>query len=149
MGDAFTWDHMTSVPRPDEVFTPFSALFLVLCAISLLVGYTLYSRPGIMWSRHLLRVRTARRWGSILMWIGSLGIFFFVVGWLQINPFTLGTRIWLYLTALALVLAVIMIVVDMRMESRVLSREQIEHREAVAKGVHMRRPPKLSRTRKR
>ena len=149
MGDAFSWDHLTSVPRPDEVFTPVSALFLVLCAIGLLVGYTLYSRPGILWSRHLLRVRTARRWGSILMWICSLGIFFFVVGWLQINPFTLGERIWLYLTALSLILAVVLIAVDIRNESRILSRERDEHREAVARGVHMRRPPKLSRTRKR
>jgi hypothetical protein len=149
MGDAFSWDHLTSVPRPDEVFTPVSALFLVLCAIGLLVGYTLYSRPGIVWSRHLLRVRTARRWGSILMWICSLGIFFFVVGWLQINPFTLGERIWLYLTALSLILAVVLIAVDIRHESRVLSREQAEHRDAVARGVHMRRPPKLSRSRKR
>jgi hypothetical protein len=149
MGDAFSWDHLTSVPRPDEVFTPFSALFLVICAISMLVGYLLYSRPGVMWSRHLLRVRTARRWGSILIWIGSFGVFFFVVGWLQINPFTLGERIWLYLTALSLMLAVVLIAVDIRHESQVLSRERTEYREAVARGVHMRRPPKLSRTRKR
>lgn len=149
MGDAFSWDHLTRVPRPDEVFTPFSALFLVICAISMLVGYLLYSRPGVMWSRHLLRVRTARRWGSILMWIGSFGIFFFVVGWLQINPFTLGERIWLYLTALSLMLAMVLIAVDVRHESQVLSRERSEYREAVARGVHMRRPPKLSRTRKR
>lgn len=149
MGNAFSWEHLTSVPRPDEVFTPASALFLVVCAIGLLAGYTLYSRPGIMWSRHLLRLRTARRWGSILLWICSLGIFFFVVGWLQINPFTLGERIWLYLTALALIVAVALLALDIRRESAVLSRERVEYREAVARGVHMRRPPKLSRTRKR
>ncbi len=149
MGDAFSWDYLSSVPRPDEVFTPFSAVFLALCAVSLLVGFVLYSRPGIMWSRRLLRVKTARRWGGILLWIGSLGIFFFVVGWLQINPFTLGTRFWIYLTALVGILAVVLIAIDIRVESRILSREHIEHREAVARGVHMRRPPKLSRTRKR
>jgi hypothetical protein len=149
MGDAFSWDHLTSVPRPDEVFTPISALFLVACAIGLLVGFTLYSRPGIMWSRHLLRVRTARRWGSILMWIGSIGILFFIVGWLQINPFSLGERIWLYLTALALIIAIVMMALDIRRESQILSRERVEYREAVERGVHMRRPPKLSRTRKR
>ncbi len=149
MGEPFSWDYLTSVPRPDEVFTPFTAVFLALCAIALLIGYALYSRPGIMWSRRLLRVRTARRWGAILLWIGSLGIFFFVVGWLQINPFTLGTRIWLYLTLLAWIIAVVLIAVDIRVESRVLSREHIEHREAVARGVHMRRPPRLSSTRKR
>lgn len=149
MGDTFSWDHLSSVPRPDEVFTAFTAVYLALCAVSLLVGFGLYNRPGVMWARHLLRVRTARRWGSILLWIGSLGIFFFVVGWLQINPFTLGTRFWLYLTALVWIIAVVLIAIDLRVESRVLSREQIEHREAVAKGVHMRRPPKRSRTRKR
>lgn len=149
MGDAFSWDYLTSVPRSDEVFTPFTTVLLALWIIALLVGFVLYSRPGIMWARRLLRVRTARRWGAILLWIGSLGIFFFTVGWLQINPFTLGTRIWLYLTALALVFAVVLIAVDIRIESRVLTREQAEHREAVARGVHMRRPPKLSRTRKR
>jgi branched-subunit amino acid permease len=149
MGDVFSWERMTSVPRPDEVFSPFSAIFLIVCAIGLLVGYALYSRPGIMWSRHLLRVRTARRWGSILLWIFSLGIFFFVVGWLQINPFTLGERIWLYLTTLAAVIAIALLALDIRRESRVLARERHEYRQAVARGVHMRRPPKLSRTRKR
>ena len=149
MGEAFSWDHLTSVPLPDEVFTPVSTLYLVVCAIAMLVGYTVYSRPGMLWSRHLLRVRTARRWGSILMWIGSLGMFFFVVGWLQINPFTLGERIWLYLSALALVIAVALMAIDIRRESQVLSRERLQQREAVARGVHMRRPPKLSRTRKR
>jgi cytochrome bd-type quinol oxidase subunit 2 len=149
MGDAFSWEHLTSVPRPDEVFTPLSALYLVVCAIGLLVGYTLYSRPGIMWSRHLLRVRTARRWGSILLWIFSLGMFFFVIGWLQINPFTLGERIWLYLTALVAIVAIAMLALEIRRESAVLSRERQEYRAAVARGTHTRRPPRLSRTRKR
>lgn len=149
MGDVFSWEYLTRVPRPDEVFAPLSTLVLLLLTIGLLVGYVLYSRPGLLWSRHLLRVRTSRRWGSILMWICSLGIFFFVVGWLQINPFSLGERIWVYLSALALLIAIVMIGVDVRRESRILSQERTEYREAVVRGVHMRRPPRLSRTRKR
>ena len=143
------WDYLTSVPRPDQVFTPFSAIFLLVCAIGLVAGYVLYARPEIMWSRHLLRVRTARRWGSILLWIFSLGILFFLISWLQINPFTLGERIWLYLTAIAAIVAVALLLLEIRSESRVLSHERRAYQQAVARGVHMRRPPKLSRTRKR
>lgn len=143
------WDYLTSVPRPDAVFTPFTAMFLIICAIALVGGYALYARPELMWSRHLLRVRTARRWGSIFLWIGSLGIFFFLVGWLQINPFALGERIWLYLTLLAAIVAVVLLLLEIRAESRVLTQERRAYQDAVTRGVHMRRPPKLSRTRKR
>jgi cytochrome bd-type quinol oxidase subunit 2 len=149
MDEPFSWDYLTSVPRPDEVFTPFTTAFLLICAIGLLAGYTLYARPEIAWSRRLLRVRTARRWGSILSWVFSLGFFFFLVGWLQINPFTLGERIWLYLTLLAAIVAVALLALTIRNESQVLSHERRVYQDAVARGVHMRRPPKLSRTRKR
>jgi branched-subunit amino acid permease len=149
MDNPFSWEHLTSVPLPDEVFTPYTMLYLLLCAVGLLVGYALYAKPDLMWSRHLMRVRTARRWGSILLWIFSLGMFFFIVGWLQINPFTLGERIWLYLTTLAAIIAVVLMLVEIRVESNVLSQERRDYQDAVARGVHMRRPPKLSRTRKR
>jgi hypothetical protein len=126
-----------------------TTLFLLIWAAGLVAGFLLYSRPGVMWSRHLLRIGTARRWGAVLLWISSLGMFFFTVGWLQINPFTFGERIWMYLTLLAAIIAVALILVQIRTESAVLSHERRLNAEAVAKGIHTRRPPRRSANRKR
>jgi hypothetical protein len=143
------WDYLTSAPEPDEVFGPFSTVYLLICAVGLVVAFLLYSRPGILWSRHLMRISTTRRWATIFIWIFSLGFMFFIIGWLQINPFTLGNRIWLVLTLIAAAIAAVLLILEMRVETAVLSQEQQAYREAVARGTHTRRPPRRSRTRKR
>jgi type VI protein secretion system component VasK len=102
-----------------------------------------------MHSRQLMRVASTRRWGSILMWIAIVGYFFFIVRWLQINPFSFGNRIWLFLTLLALLLSMILIWLQVRTEAPVLSRHRLETQEAIAKGVQGRRPPRRSRNRRR
>jgi hypothetical protein len=149
MDNPFSWEYLTSPPPPGEIFDPWSTVILVLCALAMLVGFAFYSRPGIMHSRQLMRVASTRRWGSILMWIAIVGYFFFIVRWLQINPFSFGNRIWLFLTLLALLLSMILIWLQVRTEAPVLSRHRLETQEAIAKGVQGRRPPRRSRNRRR
>ncbi len=149
MDNPFSWDYLTSAPESGEIFEPWSMLILVLCAIAMLAGYALYTRPGIMYSRHLLRVSSTRRWGSILMWIAIVGYFFFIIRWLQINPFTFGNRIWLFLVLIALILAAVLMWLQVRSEAPVLNRQRRVQQEAVAKGIHSRRPPRVSRNRRR
>ena len=149
MENPFSWDYLTTVPGTDEVFGIWSTLFFVICAITLVAGFLLYLRPQVMWSRRLMRIRSAQRWGSVLLWTSLLGFFFFVVGWLQINPFTFGERIWLLITLLALVIALALMVVQIRAESDILSRERAATQAAMAKGIHTRRPPRRSRNKKR
>ena len=149
MDNPFSWDYLTSPPRSGEIFEPWSILSLVLCAIAMLVGYAFYARPGLLHSRRLMRVTSARRWGSILMWIAVVGYFFFIVRWLQINPFNFGNRIWLFLVLLALIVSAVLIWLQIRAEAPQLDRARREHQDAIAKGIHTRRPPRMSRNRRR
>jgi cobalamin synthase len=149
MNNPFSWEYLTSPPGSGEIFEPWSIVILVLCAVAMLTGFAFYSRPDILHSRHLMRVASTRRWGSILMWIASIGYFFFVVRWLQINPFGLANRIWLFVTLLALLLSMILIVLQVRAEAPVLNRHRQETQEAIARGLQGRRPPRRSRNRRR
>ena len=148
MDNPFSWDYLTSQPGSGEIFEPWSMLILVLCAIAMLVGFAFYSRPGFMHRRRLMRVTSTRRWGSILMWIAILGYFFFIVRWLQINPFNFGNRIWLFLVLIALIVSAILIWMQIRTESQILRHEQERQREAAAKGIQSRRPPRRSRNKR-
>ncbi len=149
MDNPFSWDYLTSVPRPGDIFDAWSTALLVFFAVAELAGFVLYSRPQLLWSRRRLRVPSSRRWGSIFMWIASLGFFFFVVRWLQINPFTFGERIWLFLMFLTLLVALIVFVLQVRFESMALAHEHASAQHARARGVHGRRPPRRSRNARR
>lgn len=149
MENPFSWDYLTSAPQSGEIFGPWSTLFLVFCAVGLIVGFLLNTRPQMLWTRRLMRVASARRWGSVLMWIFSIGMFFFIVRWLQINPFTFGNRIWLYLTAMAAIIAIALMVVQIRYEAVALETERRATQHAKARGIHGRRPPRRSRNKLR
>ena len=149
MENPFSWDYLTSVPRSGEIFDLWSTALLVFFAVAELAGFVLYSRPQILWSRRMLRVPSSRRWGSIFLWIASLGFFFFIVRWLQINPFTFGERIWLFVMFLVLLLATVMFALQLRFESNSLAQEHAAAQHARARGIHGRRPPRRSRNARR
>lgn len=149
MDNPFSWDNLTTAPEADAVFGPWSTLYLLICIVGLIIGFLLYSRPRILSSRRLLRTGNTQRWGGILLWIFSIGIFFFLVRWLQINPFSFGEPIWLYLTLLIALVAVSLLVIQIRFESTQLSEEAAQARAARAKGIQSRRPPRRSRNKKR
>lgn len=149
MENPFSWDYLTTAPGPDDVFGPWTSMYLVICALGLITGYLLLTRPRLVSSRRMLRTSSAQRWGAILLWIFSFGIFFFVIRWLQINPFTFGERIWLLLTLVSGLIALILMLVQMRIESMELSKEADRVQLAQARGVHTRRPPRRSRNKKR
>jgi drug/metabolite transporter (DMT)-like permease len=101
MRNPFDWDYLTSAPVPGEIFGPFSALFLLLFASGFIAAAYVYYHPWVRPVGEYVRRTTARRAASIALWVFGAGLFFFLVRLLQINPFTFGERIWLYLCLLA------------------------------------------------
>lgn len=102
MDNPFSWDYLTTVPGPDEVFGPFAVLFLILFGVGFLVSIFLYNDGARRYINHGLKRRTIRRFAGIAMIIFGVGLFFFAIRILQIDPFTFGMRIWLWLSLLAL-----------------------------------------------
>ncbi|MEJ7761198.1 MAG: hypothetical protein WKF80_00220 [Thermomicrobiales bacterium] len=103
MDNPFSWDYQTTVPGPDDVFGPFSTAYLILFAIGLVASIVVYNDGARRFFRNGLQRRFAQRASGYAMIIFGMGLFFFLIRWLQINPFTFGARIWLYLSFLSLI----------------------------------------------
>lgn len=101
MRNPFDWDYLTSTPVAGEIFGPFSALFLLLFAAGFIAAAYLYYRPWTGPVGTYLRRKTVRKASTIALWVFGTGLFFFLIRLLQINPFTFGQRIWIYLCFLA------------------------------------------------
>lgn len=98
MKNPFDWDYLTTAPKSGEVLGPYSTLYLVIFAAGFILAAYLYYRP---WTKPIgtyVRRKTARKASNIALWIFGTGMFFFLVRMLQINPFTFGERIWMYLS---------------------------------------------------
>jgi hypothetical protein len=103
MDNPFSWDYLTTVPQTDEVFGPFAVIFLVLFGIGFLGSVFFYNDGGRRYISHPLKRRTIRRGSGIAMVVFGIGLFFFGIRVLQINPLNFGMRIWLWLSFLAVI----------------------------------------------
>ncbi|MBA2289504.1 MAG: hypothetical protein H0V98_03875 [Chloroflexia bacterium] len=149
MDNPFSWDYLTAGPNPGETFGALSITLLLVCIVGLFLAVALYNRPAVLSSRQLLRRTTSRTWASVFIWIFMVGLFFFVVRWLQINPFSFGERIWQLLTLMAALIAAAMMLWQIRTTAPLLASEAAQAHQDRARGVAGRRPPKRSSTRKR
>jgi magnesium-transporting ATPase (P-type) len=112
MDNPFDWGYLKTVPGPNEVFGPFSIAYLVLFVVGLILSIVIYNgRAKKRFSDPVIH-RLARKWAGIAIVIFGIGLFFFVIRWLQINPFGFARRYWLWLTLIALVVLVVYAVWD-------------------------------------
>ena len=103
MDNPFSWDYLSTKPTSNEVFGVFAISFLVIFGVGFLVSLVIYSGGGRRLLRDAVLRKMAVRWSAWVMTICGLGLFFFLIRALQINPFYFGMRIWLWLCLLALV----------------------------------------------
>jgi fatty acid desaturase len=102
MDNPFSWDYLTTVPGPNEVFGPFAVIFLVLFGLGFIVSIILYNGGGRRFIKDPILARMARKWSAWALIVFTFGLFVFVIRWLQINPLTLGMRIWMWISFVAL-----------------------------------------------
>jgi hypothetical protein len=114
MDNPFSWDYLTTVPGPNEVFGPFAVVFLILFGGGFLVSLIISNDWATQWFKDPVLHRMAKRWSGFGLVLFTLGLFFFLVRWLQINPFDLGMRLWLWLCLVALVALIVYILWDYR-----------------------------------
>jgi hypothetical protein len=114
MDNPFSWDYLTTVPGPNEVFGPFAVIYLIIFGAGFLISLVVYNNWAKRWIADPVLHKMAKRWAGIGLAIFTLGLFVFLIRWLQINPFDLGMRIWLWLSLVALIAFVGYIVYDYR-----------------------------------
>lgn len=101
MTNPFDWEYLTSTPASGEIFGPFSAVFVLVFGTGFLTAAYLYYRPWTKPVGEYFRRKTVRKASNIALWVFGTGLFFFLIRLLQINPFSFGERIWIYLCFLA------------------------------------------------
>lgn len=102
MPNPFSWDYLTHRPTEDEVWGPFGIAYLVVFIVGFFVAVFLYNDGARFLTPHPVTRRYLRKLGAWTLLPLTFGLFFFVIRVLQIDPFTFGRRIWLYLSVLAL-----------------------------------------------
>jgi hypothetical protein len=103
MDNPFSWDYLTTTPGSNEVFGAFAIGFLVIFLTGFIASFVAYAGWADRFVKSPLWRRMIRRWSGWALALFSIGLFFFLIRILQINPFTFGQRIWLYLSLLSLV----------------------------------------------
>jgi phosphoglycerol transferase MdoB-like AlkP superfamily enzyme len=106
MDNPFSWDYMKTVPGPNEVFGPFSIAYLIMFVAGFVLSIVVYNGWAKKWFTDPVLHRMARKWSGIAIVIFGLGLFFFLIRWLQINPFGMARRYWLWLSLLALMVLI-------------------------------------------
>jgi hypothetical protein len=112
MDNPFSWDYLTTVPGPNEVFGPFAVFFLIVFGLGFAASLIVYNDLARRWIKDPVLHRMAKRWAGFGLVLFALGLFFFLIRWLQINPFDLGMRIWLWLSLLGLIALIVYVVYD-------------------------------------
>ena len=102
MPKPYSWDYLNQLPGPDDVFGPFSTAFLVVFLLGFFAAVFLYNEGGRYLTIDPVRRRYLRKYAGFLLVPLVFGLLCFAVRILQIDPFTLGRRIWLYLSLLGL-----------------------------------------------
>lgn len=95
MSDLLSWDFLTSAPPEADVLSSAAILFAIVFAGGFLLSSIISYRPRL--AIKYFRKRRVSRAGGILMWVFGIGLFFFLIRLMQINPITLGNRIWMVL----------------------------------------------------
>jgi hypothetical protein len=101
MDNPFSWDYLTTVPETSEVFGPFAVVYLILFGLGFLTAVFLYNDGAKRFTKNQVKRRVIKRGAGIAMTVFGIGLFFFAIRMLQINPFTFGMRLWLWLSFLA------------------------------------------------
>lgn len=109
MPNPFSWDYLTTQPASDDVLDGFTIVYAALMLLGFVVAAYLHYRPWTKPFGALFRRRSVLKATTIAMWVFGVGLFFFLIRLLQINPFSFGEPIWMWLSLLAVVALLVMI----------------------------------------
>jgi len=135
MPNPFDWDYLTTPPVSDDVLDAFTVLYFAVFVVGFVLAAYLYYRPRTQPFGRLLKRRAVVKVTGIAMWVFGAGLFFFLIRLLQIDPFTFGRPIWMWLSVLALLGLVAWIAVSWPSFKRIPADDAIVHSQHTRRGV--------------
>ena len=98
------WTRLTSLPPADETFSVLAVLYLVVFAAGFIISVVLANQGSRRLARHPVTRRAIRHCATIGTYVFGAGIFFFGVRALNINPFSFGAPLWMWLSVIAVII---------------------------------------------
>lgn len=127
MDNPFSGSYLRTVPGQNEVFGPFAIVFLIIFAIGFIASVAVYNGAGRQLFPNSVLFRMARKWGGWGVVAFGLGLFFFAIRILQINPFGFGRRAWLWICILVALGWLAYIAYDVKRNYRNALQQYQEH----------------------
>jgi hypothetical protein len=103
MDNPFTWDNLTRTPAAADIFSLPAIIFFVVFAIGFVAAAFLSNQGARRFGTNPVKRRGIQHCATIALYVFGAGLFFFGVRALNINPFSFGAPIWLWLSVLALI----------------------------------------------
>lgn len=99
MSDLLSWNYLTSAPATADTLSNLAILYAIVFAGGFLISSIISYRPRTPFVAKYFRRREVAQATSVAMWIFGLGLFFFIIRILQVNPISFGNRFWMVLMA--------------------------------------------------
>lgn len=96
MDNPFSSNYLSTVPGTNEIFGPFAIVYLIVFILGFVATVVVYNGGGRPLFPNNVVFRMARKWAGWGVVVFGLGLFFFAIRILQINPFGFGKRGWLW-----------------------------------------------------
>ena len=103
MDNPFTWDNLTMTPAAEDVFRLPAIVFFAVFAIGFVASAVMSNHGARRFGTNPVKRRAIQHLAGIALYVFGAGLFFFGVRALNINPFSFGSPIWMWLSVLAVV----------------------------------------------
>jgi hypothetical protein len=137
----FSWDYLTAPVWETPVWGPFSIAFLAVFGVGFITAMFFYYDSQKRLGQNPILLRVVQRGTIIAMSVFGVGLFFFLMRFLQVSAIGLHMRLWLYLCALA---AIIMLASFWYYVRRVYPARIAEYEVAQRKREYLSRPARGS-----
>jgi cytochrome c biogenesis protein CcdA len=114
LDNPISWDYLSTVPGPNEVFGPLAIIYLAIFGAGFALSLLIYNNQGKKIFPNPVMFRIFRRWAGWAAFVFGAGIFFFLIRALQINPFTFAMRFWMWMTMLGLFVISVLLLLDIK-----------------------------------
>lgn len=151
MPNPFDRDYLTTAPASSDVLDAFTIVYLVVFLGGFVGAVYLNSRPWTKPFGTMFRRKAVRKASNFAMWVFGVGLFFFLIRILQIDPISFGEPIWMWLSVLALLAMVVWVGLSWSTARKTAAtaeaaRTAHARRGAPQTGRQVRRPVKRSTT---
>jgi hypothetical protein len=96
------WSWLITPPGANNVFAPFGAAYFFIFSIGFVASSYLLGPGAELIAKNASKLEGLKRWATIGLWVFGMGLFFFGVRALQINPLWFGAPVWMVICVIAL-----------------------------------------------